>query len=84
MMPLPQLLAELMLGIGGALLGANLVVLTRAKLGPRREEPAKKGKSTSAVKRRPPVPPSMTRVYINISIGAIVALWGLALLVGRR
>jgi hypothetical protein len=71
MIPLPELLAEFMVGLGAALFGANLVVLFRT----RTAAPAKG--------RRPPKPPSMTRVYINLMVGAVVALLGLAALTGR-
>lgn len=72
MIPLPQLLSELMVGIGAALFGANLLVLIKARsaVGP---PPPKGGRPA-----RPPRPPSMRRVYVNMAIGAVVALWGLA------
>jgi hypothetical protein len=69
--PLPELLAELMLGLGAALFGANLWVILR----PRFVKPAKG--------RRAPLPPSMTRVYVNLLIGALIAVWGLATLISR-
>jgi hypothetical protein len=69
--PLPELVAELMLGLGGALFAANLWVILR----PRFVKPQKG--------RRAPLPPSMTRVYVNLLIGALVAAWGLATLLTR-
>ena len=71
MIPLPELLAEFMIGLGAALFGANLLVLYRA-----RSASTEKGK-------RAPKPPSMSRVYMNLMVGAIVALLGLAALAGR-
>ena len=69
MIPLPQLLSELMLGLGAALFGANLLVAIRS----RRPPPSKKSKR--------PAPTSMSRVYFNMALGAIVALVGLAAVV---
>jgi hypothetical protein len=70
--PLPELLSELMVGIGAALFGANLLVLIKARSAAGHPPP------TGARPARPPRPPSMRRVYVNMSIGALVALWGLA------
>ena len=69
--PLPELLAEFMIGLGAALFGANLLVLYRA-----RSAPPRKGK-------RVPKPTTMTRVYMNLMVGAVVALLGFAALLGR-
>jgi len=69
--PLPELLAEFMIGLRAALFGANLLVLYRA-----RSASTEKGK-------RAPKPRSMSRVYMNLMVGAIVALLGLAALAGR-
>ena len=71
MIPLPELLAEFMIGLGAALFGANLLVLYRARS-------ASPGKG-----KRAPKPPSMTRVYMNLMVGSVVALLGLAALAGR-
>lgn len=71
MIPLPELLAELMLGLGAALFAANLWVILR----PRFVKPVKG--------RRSPQPPSMTRVYVNLLIGAVIAVWGLATIINR-
>jgi hypothetical protein len=70
--PLPELVAELMLGLGAALFGANLWVILR----PRFVKPAKG-------RRAQPQPPSMTRVYVNLLIGAVIAVWGLATIISR-
>jgi hypothetical protein len=70
--PLPELLSELMVGIGAALFGANLLVLIKARRAD--GQVPQKG-----VRPAPPSrPPSIRRVYVNMSIGALVALWGLA------
>ena len=85
MMPLPELVAELLLGIGMALFGANLLVAIRAHLPSAKSSRATSRRSGS---RRPnpgraPTPPSMTRVYLNLSVGAIVGLIGLVALLRR-
>ncbi|HJP64969.1 MAG TPA: hypothetical protein VKA30_01540 [Actinomycetota bacterium] len=67
MIPLPELLSELALGLGAALFGANALVWWRA----RSPDPKR------------PRPPSMARVVTNMVIGAMVALIGLASLVSR-
>ncbi len=74
MIPLPELAAELALGLGAALFGANALVLLRARTRP----PDRKGK---AKRMRPP---SMRRVVTNMVIGAVVAAFGLASLVRPR
>ena len=71
MIPLPELVSELMLGLGAALFGANLWVILR----PRFVKPVKG--------RRAPAPASMTRVYVNLLIGAAIAIWGLATIISR-
>jgi len=72
MIPLGQLGAELVLAVGGALFAANLWVLLRPTL-----QRPKKG-------RPAPRPPSMTRVYVNLVIGAVASVWAVATLVARR
>jgi hypothetical protein len=72
MMPLGELTAELALAVGGALFAANLWVLLR----PIVQRP-RKGK-------RVPKPPSMTRVYVNLTIGAAASAWAIATLVTRH
>ena len=72
MIPPPELLAEFMVGLGAALFGANLLVLVRSRRPPGRDRP-----------RRPALT-SMTRVYTSMTVGALVALWGLAALLRQR
>jgi hypothetical protein len=72
MIPLGQLGAELVLAVGGALFAANLWVLLRPVL-----QRPKKGKPV-------PRPPSITRVYINLVVGAVASVWAVATLVARR
>jgi hypothetical protein len=69
--PLPQVLAELTLGLGLALLGANAWVLLRPAL-------ARRGIGT-----RGPRIPSKTRVWVNLAIGLVVATWGLGSLLSK-
>jgi len=81
-MPLGQILVELALGLGLALLGANVAVLVqerrRNRAGPSK---AYRGdRRTTAGGRRP----SMTRVWRNIAVGALVAIWAAVTLVARR
>jgi hypothetical protein len=70
--PLGELAAELVLAVGGALFAANLWVLLRPIL-----QRPKKGKPL-------PRPPSMTRVYVNLVVGAVASVWAVATLVTRR
>ncbi len=71
MIPLPQIVSELVLGIGFAFFAGNLWALlspaiARARgLEPEREVPNKR------------------RVIVNVVIGALVAAWGLATLLRR-
>jgi hypothetical protein len=69
--PLPQLGVEFVLGLGAALLGANLWVLLRPRVQRRWAQPPV------------PRPPSMRRVAVNIAIGAVVTVWALATLLAR-
>jgi hypothetical protein len=64
-----------MLGLGAALFGANLLVLIRARRAA--DQPPQRGARPS----RPAQPASMRRVYLNMTIGAMVALWGLATII---
>lgn len=68
MIPLPQILSELIMGLGGALLVANLIALWRPKVGPDgvRHVTAK------------------GRAVVNILIGSLVFVWGLASLVTKN
>ena len=72
MIPLGELAAELVLAVGGALFAANLWVLLRPVV-----QRPKRGK-------RVPRPPSMTRVYVNLVIGAAASAWAIATLVTRH
>jgi hypothetical protein len=69
--PLPELISELAVGLGGALFAANGFVLLRPYL-PR-----------PADADEPPRPTSKVRVVVNMLIGAVVALWGLATILTR-
>jgi len=69
--PLGELIGELLLGIGVALAGANAWVLLR----PHVTAPARR-------KQLPPIP-SRGKVYRNIALGLVIALVGLLSLVGR-
>jgi hypothetical protein len=75
-MSLSQIALELLLGLGVALLGANLVVLTREAR--RRRGEARRRRSTPTV-------PSMTRVWVRIVAGAaLTASAALTLLARTR
>jgi quinol-cytochrome oxidoreductase complex cytochrome b subunit len=69
--PLPELVSELAVGLGAALFAANAFVLLRPHLDRRGgRDPA-------------PRPPSRARVAVNMAIGAVVAVWGLATILSR-
>jgi hypothetical protein len=69
--PLPELGVEFVVGLGAALFGANLWVLVRPAVARMRgAAPA-------------PRPVSTTRVVVNLVLGGIVAIWGIATLVAR-
>jgi hypothetical protein len=70
MIPLPQILAELIMALGGALLVANVWVLLRPRLRPDAPAPAK----TLA----------RGRVVANVFIGALVFVWGFASYITRN
>lgn len=72
MIPFPQLASELAIGLGAALFGANALVLFRARFA----RPPETG--------RPAGPPSTAKVVVNMVVGAVVALVGLASLLGTR
>lgn len=63
MIPLPQIVAELIMAAGAALLVANLWALLRPRLRP--DAP-------------PPRQPSRGRALVNSAIGLVVFVWGLA------
>lgn len=66
MIPLPQLGLEFLLGISAALALGNAWALLRPWWIRRRTG------------KRVPTPPSPRRVWTNIAIGTVVALWSLA------
>jgi len=63
MIPLPQILAELIMAVGAALLGASVLALVRSRVGPDGQEirPQARGK-----------------IIVNAFIGLVVLVWGLA------
>lgn len=69
MIPLPQIIAELVMALGGALLAANVWVLLRPRLRPDAPAPARV--------------PSRGRVIANIFIGALVFVWAFASFITR-
>jgi hypothetical protein len=84
MIPLPVILAEIIMALGGALFGANAYALYRTRKG------AKQGGDD--MQDRPQGPqPGMTpprvqargRVVINMLIGLVVFVWGLATFIVR-
>lgn len=85
MIPLPQLLVELVLGLGAALCGANLVVLLqeRRRRGSARAGPTSYRRAASARGRGPRSAPSMRRVWSNVLIGAAIAAWAAVTLAAR-
>jgi hypothetical protein len=72
LIPLNELAAELVLAVGAALFAANLWVLLRPVV-----QRPKKGK-------RLPRPPSMTRIYVNLVIGAAASTWAIATLITQH
>jgi hypothetical protein len=69
MIPLPQILAELVMALGGALLGANAWALLRPVVRPSSPGPGR--------------PQARGKVLINMSIGLVVFVWGLASFIAR-
>jgi hypothetical protein len=69
MIPLPQILAELVMALGGALLGANAWALLRPVVRPSSPGPGR--------------PLARGKVLINMSIGLVVFVWGLASFIAR-
>lgn len=68
MIPLPVILAELVMALGGALLGANVLALVRPRQG--------SGPGGQQVQAR-------GRVVANMLIGLVVFAWGLASFLSR-
>lgn len=69
MIPVPLILVQLMLALGGALFVGNMAVVLRHRL--------------ARDKSRLPPPPPARRVALNVAVGAAVALWAVATLVVR-
>jgi quinol-cytochrome oxidoreductase complex cytochrome b subunit len=69
--PLPELVSELAVGLGTALFAANAFVLLRPYL------------ARQAGTGPPPRPTSTGRVVLNMIVGAVVAVWGLATILSR-
>lgn len=63
MIPLPQILAELVMALGAALLLANVYALVRPKLRPDSDAPRVQARG---------------RVVVNMLIGLVVMVWGFA------
>lgn len=68
MIPLPIILAEIVMALGGALLAANLWALIRPKVRPDQE---------------PVRPVSRGRAVTNMLIGLVVLVWGFASFITR-
>ena len=69
MIPLPEILAELVMALGGALLAANAWALLRPVVRPNDPGPGR--------------PQARSKVLINIAIGVVVFVWGLASFITR-
>ena len=69
MIPLPEILSEVIMALGGALLVANLWALLQPKLRP--DKPL-------------PRPINRGRAITNSIIGAVVLVWGFASFVTKR
>jgi hypothetical protein len=67
--PLPEILAELVMALGGALLAANGWALLRPVVRPSSPGPGR--------------PQARGKVLINMSIGLVVFVWGLASFITR-
>lgn len=70
-MPLDDVGLELLLGLGAALGGANLLVILRPHLARWTGRPP------------PPEPGSWPKVWLFAIVGTVVALWALATLITR-
>lgn len=68
MIPLPVILAEMIMALGGALLAANVWALVRSKVRP---------------DQTPVRPVSRGRAVTNAIIGFVVLVWGFATLITR-
>lgn len=70
MIPVPQIVAELVMALGGALLAASVWALVRPRLRPDSPQPAR--------------PQARGRLVANIFIGLIVFVWAFASFVTRH
>jgi hypothetical protein len=68
MIPLPQIVAELIMALGGALAVANIFALRRPRIG---------------ASDRPQRVQARGRVLLNVFIGVLVFVWGLASFLAR-
>lgn len=97
MIPLPQMLSELIMALGGALFVANVLVLVRRPTGepPRRaaeeDELGAAGEEPSDARveaGRPRAPshsrPSRGKAIASALLGFVVLAWGFASLLARR
>ena len=73
-MSLSQIGLELLLGLGVALCGANLVVLARE---------TRRRRGGTARRRPTPAVPSMSRVWVSVVVGAAVSAWAALRLLAR-
>ena len=69
MIPLPEILAELVMALGGALFAANAWALLRPVVRPTSPGPGRA--------------PARSKVLINMAIGLVVFVWGLASFITR-
>ena len=69
MIPLPEILAELVMALGGALFAASAFALLRPYLRPDAPAPVR--------------PPARGKVLINAFIGLVVLVWGFASFISR-
>ena len=74
-MSLTQIALELALGLGVALCGANLMVLAQE---------TRRRKGGTRARRSRSAPPSMSRVWVGIVAGAVVAAWAAVRLLARN
>jgi hypothetical protein len=87
--PLQQLVPELLLAVGGALLLGNLAAYLRLRSRWREPEPARPGpppddpgpeRAPAAGPPEPGSPPSRARVLANMAVGLVVSVAALAAL----
>jgi len=87
LIPLPVILAEIIMALGGALFGANALALYKTRK--MQEPPETGGDAGDELEDRPqgPIPgprvQARGRVLINMMIGLVVFVWGLATFIVR-